>query len=86
MIFEVLLWDLKGSVPSSIEVTTGYHSYIFRIDRSEVATWRLIIVDDLNLQWWSWSHKQESLCFFITSVGAYVVKAKEKSKDRKSVV
>ena len=38
--------------------------------------------DDLNLQGWSWSHKLKSLCvcyIYITSVGACVAKAKERS-------
>ena len=47
----------KGSVPSSIKITTGYHSHIFRTSRAEVAESRSTIVDDLNLQGWSWSHK-----------------------------
>jgi len=36
-------------VPSSIKVTTGYHSYIFKIGRSEVVASRSTIVEDLNL-------------------------------------
>ena len=47
MTLEVLLWDLKGSVSSSVKVTTGYHSHIFKIGRSEVAAWRSTIVEDL---------------------------------------
>ena len=31
--------------------------------------------NNLNLEGWSWSHKQESLCFFITSVSACIAKA-----------
>ena len=37
--------------------------------------------NDLNLQRWFCSHKQESLCFFITSVGACVAKVKERSSS-----
>ena len=50
-------------MPSSIKVPIGYHSHIFRTGKSEVATQRSTIVEDLNLQGWSWSHKQESLYF-----------------------
>ena len=50
MTLEVLLWDLKGFVPSSIKVTTGYHFHIFRTGRSRVVAWRSTIADDLNLQ------------------------------------
>ena len=43
---KVLLWDLKGIVPSSFKVTTGNHSHTIRIGRSE---------DDatkINNCWW----------------------------------
>jgi len=49
-------------VPSPFKVTTENHSHIIRIVRYEVAATRSYIVDDLNLQEWSWSHKLESLC------------------------
>ena len=47
---EVLLWDLKGIVPSSFKVTTGNHSHIIKSARSEVAATRSTTADDLNLQ------------------------------------
>jgi len=59
---DVLLWDLKGTVPSSFKVTIKNHSHTIRTDRSEVATTRSYIIDDLNFQEWSWSYKLESLC------------------------
>ena len=59
---EVLLWDLKGIVSSSIKVIAENHSYIIRSSRSEVVATRLTTADDLNLQGWSWSLKLESLC------------------------
>ena len=48
-ILEVLLWDLKGILPSSFKVTTENHSHIIRFGRSEVVATRSYIVDDLNL-------------------------------------
>ena len=48
MTLEVLLWDLKGTMPSPFKVTTGNHSYIIRIGRSKVATTRSTTVDDLK--------------------------------------
>ena len=45
----MLLWDVNGSMPSSIKVTTGYHSHIFRTGRSEVVAWKSTITYDLNL-------------------------------------
>ena len=61
-ILEVLLWDLKGILPSSFKVTTENHSHIIRFGRSEVAATRLTTFNDLDLQGWFWSHKLESLC------------------------
>ena len=59
---EVLLWDLKGAMPSLFNVTTRNHSHIIKTGRSKVAALRLYIANDLNLQGWSRSHKLESLC------------------------
>ena len=44
---EVLLWDLKGIVPSSFKVTTINHSYIIRSGRFEVSA------NKINNCWWS---------------------------------
>ena len=55
--------NLKGIVPSSFKVITRNHSYTIRTGRSEVAATRSYIVNDLNLQEWSWSHKLESLYY-----------------------
>ena len=38
------------------------NSHTIRTGRSEVATTRSTIANDLNLQGWFWSHKLESLC------------------------
>ena len=43
IILEVLLWDLKGTVPSLFKVTTGNHSYNIRTGRSKVAVSRSYI-------------------------------------------
>ena len=53
MTLKVLLWDLKGTVPSPFRVTTINHSHTFRTNRFEVAVTRSYIANDLNLQWWS---------------------------------
>ena len=50
MTLEVLLWDLKGIMPSPFKVTIGNHSHTIRIGRSEVAATRSTTADDLNLQ------------------------------------
>ena len=71
----MLLWDVNGSMPSSIKVTTGYHSHIFRTSRSKVAAWRSIIADDLNLQGGLGVTKRRDCIFFITSVRVCVAKA-----------
>ena len=47
---EVLLWDLKSIVSSSIKVTNGNHSHTIRTGRSEFATARSTIADDLNFK------------------------------------
>ena len=57
MTLEVLLWDLKGVVPSLFKVTTGNHSHTIIIGRSKVAAIRLKTVDDLNFWVGSQSHK-----------------------------
>jgi len=45
---EVLLWDLKGIVPSSFKITSRNHSHIIRTGRSQVVATRSYIADDLN--------------------------------------
>ena len=45
---EVLLWDLKGIVYSSIKVTSGNHSHIIRSGRFEVAATRSTTDGDLK--------------------------------------
>ena len=62
MTLEVLLWDLKDTVPSPFKVTTENHSLTYRTSRSKVVATRSYIADDLYLQGWSSSHKLESLC------------------------
>ena len=61
MTLEVLLWDLKGTVPSPFKVTTRNHSHTFRTNRSEITATRSYIANDLNLQGWSWNQKLKSL-------------------------
>ena len=36
MTLEVLLWNLKGTMPSPFKVTTGNHSHTIRTDRFEI--------------------------------------------------
>ena len=50
MTLEVLLWDLKGNVPSPFKVTIRNHFHTIRIDRTEVAATRSYIVDDLTFK------------------------------------
>ena len=45
---EVLLWDLKGIMSSSIKVIAENHYYIIRSSRSEVVATRSTTADDLN--------------------------------------
>ena len=48
MTLEVLLWDLKGVVPSPFKVTTGNHSHSIRTSRSKVAATRSTTTGDLK--------------------------------------
>ena len=64
---EVLLWDLKGIMPSSFKFTARNHSHIIRSSRSEVAGTRTTIADDLKVTRvgacvGSQSHKSGCLC------------------------
>ena len=62
MTLEVLFWDLKGTMPSPIKVTTGNHSHTIRTDRFEVVATRSYIAKDLKFWVGSQSHKCGCFC------------------------
>ena len=47
-ILELLLWDLKGAMPSPFKVTTENHSHTIRTGRSNVAATRSTTAGDLK--------------------------------------
>ena len=47
---EMLLWDLKGIMPSSFKVTAGNHFHSIRTGRFEAAATKSTTTDDLNFQ------------------------------------